>query len=102
MTDKLLTKKDLAEHWQVSPQTIDNYIADGIVTPVKAIPSIRFNPAHIKKLDETPLERFSPLERRRMEREIEGLKLRAEKAESALARVTAIVMEAISQQVKEA
>lgn len=92
---KLLTKKDVAERWQVSPQTIDNYIADKILVPIKGIPSVRFNPQYIAELEGTKLEKFSPLERRKLEREIDELKIRAEKAESALARANMIITEAI-------
>lgn len=100
--EPLMTKKDLAEHWKVSLSTIDNYIADGVITPVKGIPSIRFNPDYIRKLDGTPLEKFSPLERRRMQRENEELKAKLEKAEGALARAQAIITEAMYCQEKEA
>lgn len=71
MLDKLLTKKDLAEKWQVTPQTIDNYIADGVITPIKNIPSIRFNPQYIAELEGVKLEKFSPMERRRLEIQLE-------------------------------
>ncbi len=100
--EKLLTKKDLAERWQVSPQTIDNYIADKIIIPIKGIPSIRFNPHHISELEGTRFEKFSTLERRRLERELEELKTRAENAEEALARANMIITEAIYIKDKEA
>lgn len=102
LTDKLLTKKDLAEHWQVSLQTIDNYIADGIITPIKSIPSIRFSPQYISEFEGIKLEKFSPLERRRLERELEEWKLRAEKAEKAVVRANIVLMEAIYSGAKEA
>lgn len=100
--NKLLTKKDLAEHWQVSPQTIDNYIADGVVSPIKAIPSVRFNPQLIAKLEGTELNPMSPLERRRLERELSGWRARAEKAEKALMKVSIDIMDIIYTKVHEA
>lgn len=72
--DKLLTKKDLAERWQLDERTIDKYRADGIITPCKGIPAIRFSLQHITEFEGVKLEKFSPIERRRLEREIEELK----------------------------
>lgn len=91
INEPLLTKRDLAEHWQVSTKTIETYISDGIVTPVRSIPSIRFNPEDIRKLDGTHLEKFSPLERRRMERRIEELEAKLSRAEGALVQIQSIV-----------
>lgn len=85
--DKLLTKSDLATKWQVSEHAIDDYRAKGIITPVKGLPSIRFTPQHIAEIEGVKLERFSPLERRRLEREIEELKLQLKKAEEIIAKV---------------
>lgn len=82
--NKLLTQKDLAERWQVSIKAIESYRQQGIITPVEGIPSIRFNPQHIAELEGTKLERFSPLERRRMERELEQLKQENEKLKGIL------------------
>ncbi len=69
MEDKLLTKKDLAERWQVTTTTINRWISDKIITPVKGIPSIRFSMDHILELEGVKLDRLSPLERRRLEKE---------------------------------
>jgi len=85
--DMLLTKKDLAEKWQVSEKAIDDYRNKGIITAVKGLPSVRFTPQHIAEIEGTKLERFSPIERRRLEREIEVLKLQLKKAEETIAKV---------------
>jgi len=85
--DRLLTKKDLAERWQVSEHTIDEYTQKGIIKRVSKIASIRFNPQHIREIEGTKLERFSPLERRKLEREVEELKLKLKKAEDVIAQV---------------
>lgn len=69
MEDKLLTKKDLAGRWQVTTTTIDRWMADKIISPVKGIPSIRFSLQHILELEGVKLDRLSPLERRRLEKE---------------------------------
>ncbi|MBD5642729.1 helix-turn-helix domain-containing protein [Clostridium botulinum] len=87
--EKLLTQKDLAERWQVSVKAIESYRQQGIINPVKGIPSIRFNPQDIAKLEGAKLERFSPLERKRMEREIENLKQENEKLKGILSQTLA-------------
>jgi hypothetical protein len=85
--NKLLTKKDLAEKWQMSEQSIDDYRAKGIITAVKGLASIRFTPQHIAEIEGVKLERFSPLERRRLENEVETLKLKLSRAEEVIAKV---------------
>ncbi|NFS06293.1 histidine kinase [Clostridium botulinum] len=84
MDNKLLTQKDLAERWQVSIKAIESYRQQGIITSVEGLPSIRFNPQHIAELEGTKLERFSPLERRRMEKELEQIKQENEKLKGIL------------------
>lgn len=87
MDHKLLTKKDLAERWQVSEETIDRYRKEGIITPINALPAVRFNLEHIMELEGTKLERFSPLEKRRLERELQSMKTENEKMQRALAEI---------------
>jgi 3-methyladenine DNA glycosylase Tag len=58
----------------VSEQTIDEYREKGIIKKVPKISSVRFNPQHIADIEETKLDRFSPIERKKLEREIEALK----------------------------
>lgn len=74
MSNKLLTQKDLAERWQVTVKAIENWRKDGVITPVKGIPAIRFAPEYIAQLEGIKLERFSPLDKRRLELENERLK----------------------------
>ena len=71
--DKLLTKKDLAERWQVTTVTIDRWINDGVISPVKGIPSVRFNLETVLKLEGIEISKLSPLERKRLLKEIEQL-----------------------------
>lgn len=73
LEEKLLTKKDLAERWQVSERTIDQYREDGIITPVKGLPCIRFNSNYIAKIEGNIPEKVTMRERK-LEREIEQLK----------------------------
>lgn len=68
--DKLLTKKDLAERWQVSERTIDEYRAQGIIVPVKGLPCIRYNLQYIEKIEGYIPERTT-LRERKLEKELE-------------------------------
>ena len=72
--DKLLSQKDLAERWQVTEESIRNWRNQGIIQPVKGLPVIRFTMLHILELEGVKLEQFSPLLKRRMERELEELR----------------------------
>jgi hypothetical protein len=89
MDDKLLTQKDLAQRWQMSIRAIEEYRKSGIIPVVEGIPAIRFNPKVIIELEGTKLDKFSPLERRRLEREIERLKQENEHLKSVLSRALA-------------
>lgn len=69
MEERLFEKKDLVVRWKVSISTIDRWINDGVLTPVKGLPSVRFTPQHILELEGVKIDKFSPLERKRLERE---------------------------------
>ncbi|AGK98197.1 hypothetical protein [Clostridium pasteurianum] len=71
--DKLLTKKDLAERWQVSERTIDQYRENRIIVPVKGIPCIRYNLQYIEKIEGCIPERAT-LRERKLEKELEEVK----------------------------
>lgn len=81
MEEKLLSKKDLAKKWGVTTATIDRWIQDKVITPAKGIPSIRFTPQHIAELEGVKIDRFSPLERKRLEREKEELQRKIDSLE---------------------
>ena len=89
MADKLLTKKDLAERWQVEERTIDNWRKEGIIQQVKGIPVIRFTEQHIFELEGVKLDRMSPLERKRLEFETDKLRLENEKLKGIISKVLA-------------
>lgn len=93
--EKLLTKKDVADLLNVSLPTIDRYITNKILTPVKGIPAVRFTPSHIEELEGVEPERFSPLERRKLEKELEEWKHRAQRAESVLNEIISIGLRSI-------
>jgi predicted site-specific integrase-resolvase len=69
--EKLLTKQELADRWQVTVRTIENWISNGLITPIKSIPVVRFNPTYIEELEGVKLEKFSPVERKKLERQLE-------------------------------
>lgn len=74
MENKLLTQKELAERWQVTEESIRNWRNEGIIQTAKGVPVIRFTMQHILELEGVKLEQFSPLLKRRMERELEELR----------------------------
>lgn len=89
MEGRPLNQKELAERWDVSEETIRNWRKDGVVQPIKGIPSVRFSMQHILELEGVKLEKFSPLLKRRMEREIEELKEENQKLKQILGNVLA-------------
>lgn len=101
--EQLLTKQDLAEHWRVTVQTIDSYIRDGLITPCKRTPCKgRFDPKYIAELDGAKLEKHSPLEWGRMERELEYWKAKAKKLEEVFNRMDMFITETRYLEQKEA
>ena len=88
---QLLTQKDLAERWQVSSNTIERYRQEGIITPCKSLlPTIRFTLQHITEIEGAKPERFSPLERKKMERDIETLKRENEELRRCVANILSL------------
>lgn len=71
---KLLTQKDLAKRWGVTVASIENWRKEGLIQTAKGVPVIRFTPEHIAELEGVELKQFSPLLKRRMEREMEDLR----------------------------
>ena len=49
MENRFLTKKDLAQRWQISERTVDTYIKGKVVQPVKSMSVIRFTEQQISK-----------------------------------------------------
>ncbi|HZK58078.1 MAG TPA: histidine kinase [Clostridia bacterium] len=79
--DKLLTKQNLADRWQVTIGTIDRWVNDGVISPVRGIPSVRFNQEHILELEGTETGKLSPLERKRLLAELKQLETKKEELE---------------------
>lgn len=97
--EKLLTQQDLAERWKVDVSSITNWRKEGILTPCKGLPVIRFSLQYILELEGVKLEKVSPLMYRRLERELEETKQENIRLKGILARITA---EASQIYVKEA
>ena len=85
----LLTQAELAQRWQVTEESIRNWRNEGIIQPAKGVPVIRFTMQHILELEGVKLDKFSPLLKRRMDREIEELKEENQKLKRILGNVLA-------------
>lgn len=88
--NKLLTQQNLADRWQVSVATIKNYREDGIIQPVKhLLPTIRFEINYIRELEGVKLEKISPLQFKRLERELQETKKENERLKGIISNVLA-------------
>lgn len=71
----LLTRAELAARWSVDVKTVANWENEGVIQRVKGIPAPRYKLEDIEKLEGiTDNRKFSPLERQRLEREVQNLK----------------------------
>lgn len=86
---KLLTQQELAERWQVTVKTIDNWRKEGILTAAKGIPAIRFTPEHVAELEGVKIEKTSPLAIKKLERELEELRTENIQLKGIISRVLA-------------
>ena len=84
---KLLSVKELSKRWGKDESTIRRYISEGVITPCSGVPGNMFHPQYIAKLEDVELERFSPLEKRRLERENAELKDKYENIKKILVNV---------------
>lgn len=85
--EKLLTKREVAERWQVTEKAIDNWRKQGLISTVDGVPAVRFNPQHIAELEGTRLEKYSPIERRKMEAELNKFRKENEDLKNILSKV---------------
>lgn len=70
----LLSRKTLAERWDMSIKSIERYEFDGIITRVNGLPSARYSLEEILKIENNgEVNPLSPLERRRLESKIKKL-----------------------------
>ncbi|NLY46821.1 MAG: histidine kinase [Tissierella sp.] len=71
MEQTLLSRKELAERWGISTSTLDRRVREGMISPVKSMKTPQFSLECILKVE--GVDKLSPLERRRLEREIQSL-----------------------------
>lgn len=93
---KLLTVKDLAKRWQCSERAIREYVADGVIAQCKGVPGVKFHPRHIEKLEGVEFDKFSPLERRRLEKKIQELNELVELQSEQLRKIAMLGTESLS------
>lgn len=72
--DKLLTVKDLALRWQVTERTIREWIKSDKIKVCKDVPTPRFSESYILKLEGVELDKYSLLEFKRLQKELESIK----------------------------
>lgn len=96
MQQILLSREDVAKRWGVTTSTIINYENDGIITRIPDIPTPRYNLAEIQKLEGTELNAFSPLERKKLERENRELKEIINRQNELLRKYSALGVETIN------
>lgn len=65
----LLSKKETAVELGISISTLDRRIKDGLLTPVKGHKTPKFNVYDVMKAAGTEIDRLSPFERKRLEKE---------------------------------
>ncbi len=95
-TGRLLTQQDLAERWQVTVRAIENWRKEGLLQSAKGVPAIRFTPEYIAELEGIELKKTSPLQVKRLEREIEDLKKENETLKGIISKVLAETSKAIN------
>lgn len=76
MEKTLLSKKETAKELGISISTLDRRVKDGLLTPVKGHKTPKFNIYDVMKAAGTEVDRLSPFERRRLEREKSELEQR--------------------------
>lgn len=84
----VLTKAELADRWNVDTRTIDKWEQNKIIQRIEGIPAPRYSIEDIQQIEGTKnLNQFSPLERRRLESELEKLKAENEKLRTVLSNI---------------
>lgn len=89
MEKTLLTREELAQRWGVNVRTIINYEQEGIITRNPNIPVPRYNIEEINNLEGIEVNKLSPLEKQRLEKQLEQLKKENEELKGIIARILA-------------
>ena len=98
MADVAVLKVDeLMERWKLSESSIRNMVASGNLKTIQGIPGVRFSLKYIEDREAVGLEYdpLSPFERRRLEKENQGLRDRVGALEAILKKIrveTAVVI----------
>jgi len=74
MEQTMISRETLAKRWDLTTRTVINYELEGVITRNPNIPVPRYSINEILKLEGAELNPLSPLERRRLDKEIEDLK----------------------------
>ena len=86
----VLTKSELADRWNVDTRTIDKWEQDKVIQRIEGIPAPRYSMEHIQKIEGIKnINQYSPLERRRLENELDKLRVENEKLKSVISRILA-------------
>ncbi|WP_300855522.1 histidine kinase [uncultured Clostridium sp.] len=86
----VLTKSELADRWNVDTRTIDKWEQNKVIQRIEGIPAPRYSMEHIQKIEGIKnINQFSPLERRRLENELDKLRVENEKLKSVISRILA-------------
>lgn len=71
---EVLTRAELAKRWSVDVKTIANWEKEGIIQRIDTIPLPRYSLEFIMKIEGiNEINKFSPLERQRLENEVKEL-----------------------------
>ena len=70
----ILTTQQLADRWKCTTQNITEKCRAGELHYIKEAPKYRFSEQYIREIEERDLNPLSPMERRRLEKQIENLK----------------------------
>jgi DNA-binding XRE family transcriptional regulator len=73
MEQTMISRETLAQRWDLTTRTVINYEAEGVITRNPNIPVPRYSMNEILKLEGADLNPLSPLERRRLNKQIEDL-----------------------------
>lgn len=71
---EVLTQQELAERWGVTVKTITEYRNEGIISPIKKIPAIRFALKDIQEIEGHRHEKFTLLDKKNLEKEMNELR----------------------------
>ncbi|SDO75612.1 histidine kinase [Clostridium gasigenes] len=83
----VLTQAELSERWGVTIKTITEWRGSGVIQTIRGIPKPMFSLEYIQNMEGVTIEKFSPLERKRMEMELEKLKHQNEELKKILGNV---------------